>query len=245
MLLRRQFRYCVTSLADVGEESITTQYSLSQWPPRLVERLNCSMYYTEIPFTFCCPFGARQKIIFFAAFSSSRFISMTMIKITHTLMKKGLTRSLMWGHLAHLFRGSVLAEALLLALLSFFGSFWGRSYDYSPLVHLGSWKRREEALGSSLERNLARCFCFGFPSIFPIFCLSFPTRLEAQTMEIHLLHYWCISPLILASNLSLEFELYWDWEGLLLLLRRKGRQSVFFPFRKEALKRTWRVKMEV
>ena len=67
-------------------------------------------------------------------------------------------------------------------------------------------EEHEAALGSSLERNLARCFCFGFPSIFSIFCLSFPTRLEAQTMEIHLLHYWCISPLILASNLSLEFE---------------------------------------
>ena len=49
MLLRRQFRYCVTSLADVGEESITTQYYsfLSSLGGLVVERLNCSICTTQ------------------------------------------------------------------------------------------------------------------------------------------------------------------------------------------------------
>lgn len=204
MLLRRQFRYCVTSLADVGEESITTQYSLSQWPPRLVERLNCSMYYTEIPFTFCCPFGARQKIIFFRSFLVISFhFHDDDQNYTHTYEKRSNEISNVrtfgasvpgWGSSS---RTSVVLWLVLRKKLRLLAT---RSSHAEKEEH-------EAALGSSsLERNLARCFCFGFPSIFSIFCLSFPTRLEAQTMEIHLLHYWCISPLILASNLSLEFE---------------------------------------
>ena len=149
----------------------------------------------------------RQKIIFFS-FLVISFHFHEMIKITHTLMKKGLTRSLMWGHLAHLFLG----VQFWLRLFSHFCRSLARFEEEATTTRHSfisdpEKEEHEAALGSSsLERNLARCFCFGFPSIFPIFCLSFPTRLEAQTMEIHLLHYWCISPLILASNLSLEFE---------------------------------------
>lgn len=146
MLLRRQFRYCVTSLADVGEESITTQYSLSQWPPRLVERLNCSMYYTEIPFTFCCPFGARQKIHIFQL--SRHLVSFPWDdqNYTHTYEKRSNEISNVRTFGASVPGGSVLAAALLLALLSFFGSFWGRSYDYSPLVHLMLKKKNTRLL---------------------------------------------------------------------------------------------------
>ena len=58
-------------------------------------------------------------------------------KLHFTLMKKGLTRSLMWGHLAHLFVGCSSSRTSV----SFFGSFWGRrSYD----SFISSSKRREE-----------------------------------------------------------------------------------------------------
>ena len=80
---------------------------------------------------------ATKKIIFFSFLHAFRFISLTMIKITDTLMKKGLTRSLMWGHLAHLFVGCSSSRTSV----SFFGSFWGRrSYD----SFISSSKRREE-----------------------------------------------------------------------------------------------------
>ena len=185
---------------------------------------------------------ATKKIIFFSFLHAFRFISLTMIKITDTLMKKGLTRSLMWGHLAHLFLG----VQFWLRLSHFCRSLARFEEEATTTRHSfisdPEKEEHEAALGSSsLERNLARCFCFGFPSIFPIFCLSFPTRLEAQTMEIHLLQYWCISPLevpVVASNLSREFELYGeDWEGW------EGSGVSQFSFREEALKRTWRVKM--
>ena len=139
MLLRRQFRYCVTSLADVGEESITTQYYsfLSSLGGLVVERLNCSICTTQkFHLLFVVLLERRdKKNHIFQLSPRFHFISLTMIKITQTLMKKGLTRSLMWGHLAHLFVGCSSRTSV-----SFFGSFWGRSYD----SFISSSKRREE-----------------------------------------------------------------------------------------------------
>ena len=164
MLLRRQFRYCVTSLADVGEESITTQYSLSQWPPRLV------MYYTEIPFTFCCAFGARQKIIFFSFLVISFHFHDDDQNYTHTYEKRSNEISNVRTFGASVPGGSVLAEALLLALLSFFGSFWGRSYDYSPLVHLMLKKKNTRLLWVVAWRETWQgAFVLVFHQSFPFF----------------------------------------------------------------------------
>ena len=92
MLLRRQFRYCVTSLADVGEESITTQYYsfLSSLGGLVVERLNCSICTTQkFHLLFVVLLERRdKKKSYFSAFSTLSF-QLTMIKITlHTYEKR-------------------------------------------------------------------------------------------------------------------------------------------------------------
>lgn len=205
-MLRDATTKAISLLCNVTRRCWWRVYHHAVQPQPVASSSRYVLHRNSIYFLLC--FWSATKKSYFSAFSSSRFISMTMIKITHTLMKKGLTRSLMWGHLAHLFLG---VQFWLLFFSHFCRSLARFEEEATTTRHSfisdPEKEEHEAALGSSsLERNLARCFCFGFPSIFSIFCLSFPTRLEAQTMEIHLLHYWCISPLILASNLSLEFE---------------------------------------
>ena len=171
MLLRRQFRYCVTSLADVGEESITTQYYsfLSSLGGLVVERLNCSICTTQkFHLLFVVLLERRdKKIIFFSFLHAFRFISLTMIKITDTLMKKGLTRSLMWGHLAHLFVGCSSRTSV-----SFFGSFWGRrSYWTTRSSPEKEHETGKERLWVSISREETwqGAFVLVFHQSFPFF----------------------------------------------------------------------------
>ena len=232
MLLRRQFRYCVTSLADVGEESITTQYYsfLSSLGGLVVERLNCSICTTQkFHLLFVVLLERRdKKKSYFSAFSTlSVSFPWRWSKLHFTLMKKGLTRSLMWGHLAHLFVGCSSRTSV-----SFFGSFWGRSYDsfISSSKSRGEHETRVKK-GFGLREKLGKVLLFWFSINLSHFLSIFPNPLRSSnngnTPPAVLMYLTSRSS---CRSIKSIWGIWVVWRRL-RRLRRKWSQSVFFQRR--------------
>ena len=171
---------------------------------------------------------ATKKIIFFSFLHAFRFISLTMIKITDTLMKKGLTRSLMWGHLAHLFVGCSSRTSV-----SFFGSFWGRrSYDsfISSSKSRGEHETRVKK-GFGLREKLGKVLLFWFSINLSHFLSIFPNPLRSSnngnTPPAVLMYLTSRSSCRSIKSIS---GIWVVWRRL-RRLRRKWSQSVFFQRR--------------
>ena len=110
-----------------------------------------------------------KKIIFFSFLVISFHFHDDDQNYTHTYEKRSNEISNVRTFGASVPGGSVLAEALL-ALLSFFGSFWGRSYDYSPLVHLMLKKKNTRLLWVVAWRETWQgAFVLVFHQSFPFF----------------------------------------------------------------------------
>ena len=193
------------------------------------ERLNCSICTTQkFHLLFVVLLERRdKKNHIFQLSPRFHFISLTMIKITDTLMKKGLTRSLMWGHLAHLFVGCSSRTSV-----SFFGSFWGRSYDsfISSSKSRGEHETRVKK-GFGLREKLGKVLLFWFSINLSHFLSIFPNPLRSSnngnTPPAVLMYLTSRSSCRSIKSIS---GIWVVWRRL-RRLRRKWSQSVFFQRR--------------
>ena len=212
-------------------KSLSPRSTTASSASEAVERLNCSICTTQkFHLLFVVLLERRdKKKSYFSAFSTlSVSFPWRWSKLHFTLMKKGLTRSLMWGHLAHLFVGCSSRTSV-----SFFGSFWGRrSYDsfISSSKSRGEHETRVKK-GFGLREKLGKVLLFWFSINLSHFLSIFPNPLRSSnngnTPPAVLMYLTSRSSCRSIKSIS---GIWVVWRRL-RRLRRKWSQSVFFQRR--------------